>query len=151
MVWAATGRWTPVGVTGAPWASEIFNYVIDCNHNYVILAPVIIYHNRLSYEFVPVFYVLRIIFCTPRFLKESRSAHFSSFYNHHIPIFVCCDVRGSRSWTHHGSLCFLDGVVREQPQTQKHKERGERVVLTLLLDRFSVNTDVSSVNSGYET
>lgn len=74
--------------------------------------------------------------CTP-FLKESRSAHFSSFYNHHIPIFVCCDVRGSRPWTHHGSVCFLDGVVREQPQTQKHKERGERVFLTLLLDHFS--------------
>lgn len=87
--------------------------------------------------------------CIP-FLKESHSAHFSSFYNHHIPIFVCCDVRGPGAWTHHGSVCFLDGVVREQSQTQKHKERGERVLSTLLLDHFSVKADVG-VRSGYET
>lgn len=51
-----------MGVTGAPWASEIFNYLI--------LAPVIIYHDGLSYEFMLVFcvfYVLCIIFCALRF------------------------------------------------------------------------------------
>ena len=41
----------------------------------------------------------------------------SSFHNNHFPIFVRCDVWGPGSRTYHGSVCILDGAVREQPKT----------------------------------